>query len=104
MVRSATYAFSRSENVRNSLQPMLDFLMHICGCTGGDREFDRSGSLRSEPDAARLGALNCYHGSTVRPRVIDDGARHSLLACGELREAARYLLFGDGDPVRCSAA
>jgi hypothetical protein len=44
-------------------------------------------------------ALNCYHGSAVRPRVIDGGARHSLLACRELREAARYLLFGDADPV-----
>jgi hypothetical protein len=49
------------------------------------------------PPASEL--VTCYDGSAVRPRVIDGGARHSLLACRELREAARYLPFGDADPV-----
>lgn len=41
-------------------------------------------------------ALSC---SAVWPHVIDRDPRHPLLACRELREAGRYLLFGDGDPV-----
>jgi len=49
-------------DARNLLQPMLDLLMHICGCTGGDRELDRSGFFRSELYAA--GAL----GSELLPR------------------------------------
>jgi len=87
------------DDVRKSLRPMLDLLV-----TFGVAPEEIGNSIGWDvcllswmPPAPE--ALNCYDGSAVRPRVIDGGMRHSLLACRELRKAARYLLFGDGDPV-----
>jgi hypothetical protein len=91
------------DDVRNSLQPMLDLLMTFGVAPEEIGSWIGRVCVPSRMTPA-LEALNCYGDSAVRPRVIDGGARRSLLACRELREAARYLLFGDSDPVDVFAA